>query len=118
MIFKVAIFCRPELVGKDWIRWIDGFLCEFFTRKNSTKKLESVFARTLQVLCKFSTDCEDLRVGKITKGSMMVRKLQELGREGTHGLRYKKGRRRIRRELQERRGGKQHQIGKKFTKQM
>lgn len=30
-------------------------------------------------------DCEDLRVGEITKGSMMVRKLQGLGREGTHG---------------------------------
>lgn len=48
----------------------------------------------------------------------MVRKLQGPGREGTHGLRHKKGRRRIRRELQERRGGKQHQVGKEFTKQM
>lgn len=70
------------------------------------------FASSLQ------EDCEDLRVGEITKGAMMVRKLQGPGREGTHGLRHKKGRRRIRRELQERRGGKQHQVGKEFTKQI
>lgn len=34
----------------------------------------------------------------------MVRKLQGLGREGTHRLRHKKGRRRIRRELQRQKG--------------
>lgn len=60
-MFKVAIFCRTGLVG------MDGLICSF--------------GSSLQ------GDCEDLRVGKITKVLMMVRKLQGLNRGGAPTVR-------------------------------